>query len=500
MATDRPTAAPERRNRHGFAATMASAARVFVAEALVLPTGMITAIYLTRRLGPADYGLFSLAATLTSWLAWFVSAMYGRATVKLLSESTEAAPETSPAVAAMLRAYVLTGAATTFALVVGADAVARLFGEPELALYVRLLALEIVLFATTMAHKEILVGLGRFRERATCAAVRWTTRMVLVIALVHSGLSVVGAALGSVLATGVELAIARFYVRPPFLATGAAPHGLWRMAAPLVGYSICIKLFQRIDLFALKALGGSAADAGFYGAAHNLSIALSLVTLSLAPLLLANLVRLRISGDHAAARTLCTNALRFAVALLPFAAAAAGASTRLVPLLFGASFLPTAPLFSVLIFAEIAMVLAAVATSLIIAADRPRLVFLVSVAMLAAAVTGHTAVIPRYGPIGAATVTTIVAIAGSAVFVAIAASLWSIRLPTGTLVRAAVLAALAAAATSADLGPAPWVVAQLAVVALAIVAGFVLGGELDDEERAKAFAMIRLRRISHDAV
>lgn len=477
--------------RHGFRATLASAGRIFAAEAMVLPTGMVTAIYLTRKLGPADYGLFSLAATLASWLAWFVSAMYGRATVKLLSESAEDTPEKSPAVAAMLRAYAVTGAAGAIALFAGADSLAALFGEEEIASYLRWLSLEVFLFSLTMAHKEVLVGLGRFRERAMCAMSRWTARMVLVIALVHSGLSVLGAVLGCILATVVELAVARAYVRPAFSAVGPKVSGLWRSMAPLVGYSICVKLFQRIDLFALKALGGSAADAGFYGAAHNLSIALSLVTLSLAPLLLANLVRLRIAGDRETARRLCVNALRFTLVLLPFAAAAAGGSDRVVPLLFGERFSPTAPLFSLLVFAEVALVLCAVSSSLIVAADRPRVVLAVSAVMLMLGIVGHVAVIPRFGPIGAATVTTMVAVGGAIASTWLAGSLWSIRLPVGTLARAGALAALAAAVTSVDLGPRAWVILQMIVAGVATVGGFALCGELGRDERAKMVAVLR---------
>jgi len=476
---------------HGFRATLAGAGRIFAAEAMVLPTGMVTAIYLTRKLGPADYGLFSLAATLASWLAWFVSAMYGRATVKLISESAEAAPEKSPAVAAVLRAHAVTGAAGAIVLMAGADGLAALFGEKEIASYLRWLSLEVLLFSLAMAHKEVLVGLGRFRERATCAVSRWTARMVLVIALVHGGLSVLGAVVGCILATAVELTVARAYVRPAFFAAGPAASGMWSAVAPLVGYSICVKLFQRIDLFALKALGGSAAEAGFYGAAHNLSIALSLVTLSLAPLLLANLVRLRLAGHRDAARSLCLNAFRFTLALLPFAAAAAAASDRIVPLLFGERFSPTVPLFSLLVFAEIAMVACAVSSSLIVAIDRSRIVLAVSLAMLTVGIMGHVVVIPRFGPIGAAVVTTGVAIGGAIVSAALAVSLWSIRLPVATLLRAVVLAAVAAGVASVDLGARGWVFVQLAAAGLASIAGFVLLGELGHGERAKILALVR---------
>lgn len=497
---ERSTPAADGPNPHGFGATVASAARVFSAEALLLPTGLVTAIYLTRRLGPADYGLYSLAITLTSWLAWIVGALYSRATVKLISESSAPAPETTPAVTTMLRAYTLTGACGGLALVAGATPLARLFAEENLAVYLRLLSVEVLLFALATAHKDVLVGLRRFRERALCAAARWSARMVLVIGLVHAGLSVAGAVVGSVLATATELAIARWFVRPRFLRSGAAAGGVWQTVAPLMGYAICIKLFQRIDLFALKALGGSAAEAGFYGAAHNLSVALSLLTLSIAPLLLANMVRLRVSGDGPAARRLCSNTLRLAIGLVPFGAAAAAAADRLLPLLFGARFGPAAPLFSVLIFAEIAMVVAAVATSLIVAADRPRVVLAVSAAMLTAAVAGHATMIPRFGPLGAAAVTTTIAVAGAAAYASLATSFWATRLPAGTIVRSASLALPAAAAASVDLGHTVLVIPQLAAIALAICAAFVLTGELTRREKETVLSALRRREGGRKAL
>ena len=36
----------------------------FLAEALIVPTGVLTAAFLTRRLGPETYGLYVLAAAL----------------------------------------------------------------------------------------------------------------------------------------------------------------------------------------------------------------------------------------------------------------------------------------------------------------------------------------------------------------------------------------------------------------------------------------------------
>jgi len=481
--------------RHGFRATATNAVRVFAAESLMIPTGVITAAFLTRRLGPSDYGTFTLAATVASWLGWFAGAMYSRATVKLISAIDAPAPERSPVIATMVRAYAASGAVAAMLLFVGANGLARLFNDPALATYFRLFALEVALFAFTMVHKEVLIGLGRFRQRAICAAARWTSRMVLILALVGAGMSVTGAVIGSVAAVAVELVTARHYVRPAFFGRDDHSRRLWPMVAPLIGYSVCTRLFNRVDLFALKALGGSAADAGFYGAAQNLTIGTSLLTLSFVPLLLANLVTLRHRGGEEAARRLAGNSVRFVVLLLPLAAVAAGGADRLVRLLFGAPFLPTASIFSLLVFGEIASVLAAVSTVLIIAKDRHRATFVIAAAVLGVAVVGHLSLIPRFGALGAASVTAAAALGGAVATTSVARVLWDIPLPVTTAARAVVLAALGYFAATFDVGSDWLVVPQMAAIAVAITAGFLVTGELTATERAGIAALVSAKRL-----
>lgn len=61
----------------------------FLAEALVLPTGLITAGYLTRHLGPEGYGLFTLAATLIGWVTFSTTSLFSRTTIKFISEAND---------------------------------------------------------------------------------------------------------------------------------------------------------------------------------------------------------------------------------------------------------------------------------------------------------------------------------------------------------------------------------------------------------------------------
>ncbi len=60
--------------------TLDGTIRVFLAEALILPTGLLSAAFLTRSLGPRDYGLFTLAATIVVWTEWVATSAFSRAT------------------------------------------------------------------------------------------------------------------------------------------------------------------------------------------------------------------------------------------------------------------------------------------------------------------------------------------------------------------------------------------------------------------------------------
>src|SRR3954447_11990854 len=75
--------------------------RIFLGEALMLPTGLITAAFLTRKLAPVGYGSFTVAATLVAWIEWSITAMFGRASFKIIGEATD----WRPAGAAISRLY-----------------------------------------------------------------------------------------------------------------------------------------------------------------------------------------------------------------------------------------------------------------------------------------------------------------------------------------------------------------------------------------------------------
>src|SRR5437879_9856711 len=96
--------------------------RVFLGEMLLLPTGLLTAAYLTRKLAPEGYGLFTLAATIVAWIEWSITAIFSRAAFKLIGE----ADDWRPIGAAVARLQFVLGGFAALALALCASPIAVL--------------------------------------------------------------------------------------------------------------------------------------------------------------------------------------------------------------------------------------------------------------------------------------------------------------------------------------------------------------------------------------
>ena len=460
------------------------AAHIFASEALLVPVGLLTAAYLSRRFGPEGYGLLTLAFAPVVLLESNVAAALSRPSIKLVGGAS--ADELGRVGAAVLRLYLLAGCALCLALWAAAGPLARLMAEPSLARYVRVLALDAPLFCAAQAHRNIIVGLGRFRQRALASAARWTTRLLLVVAFVYFTGSPVGALWGTVCASVVELAVCRLYARPALFVR--APYPLRRLcgyALPLVASALCMSLHGRLDIVMLKSLGASAASAGVYGVAQNLALLPALFSYALAPALLSTLARSLREGDERGARSLARLAMRAVVLLLPAAAATAGAAPEIVGLIFGREYAAAAALLRPLVFGSLALLLASVAASVLAAAGRERWALHVAWPTLACAGAGHALLIPSWGAGGAALVTTLTAFACALTSVALVWRAWRVAPPARTLLSSAAVAACAYALTAYVPAPGPLLALKLACACALAAAALALLGEFGARRRLR---------------
>ena len=462
------------------------------AEMLLLPTGLITAAVLARVLGPANYGLFALVSAFIGWIGLTTTSLLARAAVKFVSETEHWEPVAS----SILRWRLAIGSAATLVVLIGASAFARLLGEPSLTPYLRVFAVDLLLVNLVRTYRDVLTGTGHFREVATLSVVRWIVRMVLLAGLVAITHSVMAAVVGSVVTSLVELLVASRYQSLKLCGpAGLASSRLWSVAAPLLVFSSALQLHTKVDLFAISALGGTAIDAGLYSAAQNLAVPPSLFALGFAPLLLATLGRLERTGQHHDATETARLSLRLCLSLIPLAAIVAGASSEIIPLIFGAAFAGAAPLLTLLFGATVSLAATAVCVSIVTASTRAvgvsRNVTMLGALLLGSALALHLVLIPRLGALGAALATALSAFASAVVALIMVHRTWRVQ-AYATGVRM-LLAGVPVYWMAAVLHTAAWWTLGLKLVLLVLVtvAILVIIGEFSTDDRRRVRELLR---------
>lgn len=468
--------------------------RIFLAEAMLLPTGLLTAGFLSRQLGPEGYGLFTLAAMILSWVEWGSSSVFMRSSVKFISETRNL----QPVMATVLQQHFWMGSAATIGLCTLAVPIAQVMGEPRLAAYLWLFAPQILFFNLARAHRATLTGLGQYSQQAIASAIRWIARLGFIVLLVNLGLSIWGAILGSVAAAFIEFAVSRCYVQMPLFHPNPMPaRKLWGHAAPMTLYALATQLYTKLDLVLLKALGGTAEQAGIYGAAQNLALIPGLFAVAFTSVLLSTLGRIQQNGELSQAKELSQDAMRLVLLLLPFGAIIAGAAPEIVRLIFGSQFLAAAPLLSLLIFGALIQVMTAVATVILIAADRANWTALLTLPLLPLVCLAHWFSIGRWGTTGAAIVTVGV-ISLSAIVTLIAVySVWRIFPPLGSLCRALLVSVGLYFLSAHWSGTGLWLVLQSSAIALLIPLSYLLLGEFTAREIALIRQLKPSMRVKH---
>lgn len=460
------------------------------AEALALPTGLLIAALLTRRLSPKGYGLFALATPLVVWIEWAILPIVSHATIKFVSESEE----WQEVGTAALRLHLLAGCLGMLVVWLLAAPVATMLNEPALAGYLYLYALDIPLFTLVHAHRSVLVGTGGFNARALASSAHSIAKLLCVALLVECGFSVSGALVGYGASSLVELVVIRLYVRPALLARCGFPlRRFLGYATPLFLSTLSLSICDKLDLFMLKRLSGVVELAGIYGAAQALAVAPSIVSVALAPLLLSSQSRMLSTAQVQQASDVGREVMRAVIWLIPMAAIAAGAAPEIIDWIYGAAFASSAPLFAVLLFGQVARVLLIMATTSLVATGKPRWVFLLSCPLLLLAFMGHLIMIPRLGALGASLVTAAVSALGALGGVAAVWRCLRTLPPAATVVRSLVLAGCAYIAAASWPAPGLLLLVKLPILGLGIVLLLFLLGEFNPADLKLARGMLGWR-------
>lgn len=458
-------------------------------EGLALPTGLVTVVLLTRALGASDYGLYTLTVGIVLLIQRAIGSLLSRATIKFVSESADPDAVSNTA----LRLHVLVGTVLAAAVVTTAPVLASALGEASLSTFIRMFALSLPVQAAADAHVHMLVGRGQFRRRALARAAYWTARPVLVVGPVLAGYGVVGALAGAMAAPVAGLLVARRVVRPR-LAGPVVPMGpLLSFAAPLLLAGIATDLSRRIDLFALKALGGSAAEAGMYASAQNLAWIPAMLAGAFSPLLLSSMARAIADRRPERARQLAVDFLRGPLWILPLAGAVAGASTQIVRFTFGVEFEAAGAYLALLIFAGVSVTLSAAAGVTLVVGNHLRVHVIGAVLPLVVSLVAFGFLIPRFGGTGAAASTLMGILTGVAYRLVAVYRLWDVTLPWPTVLRVILLVPPAFLAGSWGPAQGLGLVVKLTLISCGVAVALVAMGEFSPDEVRRAGRAISVR-------
>ncbi|MGE0826708.1 MAG: lipopolysaccharide biosynthesis protein [Candidatus Binatia bacterium] len=467
---------------------LSGTALTLAAEALFPLSGLVTAIILTRYLGTAGYGILVLVVSMVAWVEVVIAALFSRATIKLTSELTD----WHPIGVTVLRLSLGVSSGVTIVLWLGAPGLAALLHEPEIVFYLCLFACDIPIFAVNRAHDSILTGIGDFHQRAITRALRWTARLVFIVAFVAWDFAITGAIFANIGASLIELLVLRRYVRLSLFASSSYPTtDLWRVAAPLFSSTLFLSLHLQLDQLLLKMLGGTTAQVGIYGAARNLASLPGLLSVALTPLLVSTLSHLLHNAERTVAQRIARNALRLVLALFPFAGLVAGGAPAIIGTIFGASFSTAAPLLAVLIFGALALVLVSVGIAILTAGSMYRGTLVVTSFLVPLTVLGSMIIIPQYSSLGAALVWTGVSISGALLTLLVLYYLWGIAPPLGTFARSVFLTYVTYVCSVLDPVSGLWFWGKFTVLGLAIPGAYLLLGECSREERRMLAALAR---------
>ncbi len=460
---------------------------IFFAESLVFPTGIIVTIYLTRKLGAFGFGIFSLVSVLIGWVERSLTEFFGRATIKFIGE----ADDWRAVAATVTRLHLISSVGVAVLIWFGSSAIADWLNEPLLSRYLRIFCFDIPIFLMARAFRNVLIGVGNFGSRAAQSAGRWLSRLCFIVIFVEMGFSVSGAIWGTIAASAVECAIGYFFIRLPFTHRLMIPvKKFWGYSIPIFLSTVLLVLYQRMDLFMLKMLGGTTEQAGFYGAAQTIYLVYGVVTLALAPLLLSTIAQNMKRGDSEAAKNIGSDALRFILFLFPLAAVVSGASWEIFPLVFGASFEAGSTLFSYLIFSMLSISMISIVTSIMTAYGKPRWTLYFMMPLPPLAFMGLRFTIPLFGPLGAAATTTAFSVAWMCLGLAVVQRSWRIGIPFSSILKCVLIGISVYLISFMWSAPHIMLAIKIVSLSLAVIFFLFLSGEIRKHEIQFLFRLL----------
>jgi stage V sporulation protein B len=356
------------------------------AKVVFIVTAFAVTVVLPRQLGPAIYGIFSVAFGAASLLNNVLIASTVQTVSKIVSDDEEKA---SVALRHGLLMQIAIGAFLGIAFLLAGPLLAdRVYHDTALIPLFRIsagVAFAYAVYATLVGY---LNGRRKFLHQAGLDMTFSILRTTGLIGGALLGIGAVGATAGFGVAAAIILAIALATIGIGTSGAGFSPKRFIALTWPIWFYQGCVQAVMQIDLQLLKywvtaiamGAGTSEADAveaanvlaGQYSAAQKFAFVPYQLILSVTFIVFPFVSRAVAGGDREAAKRYIHNAMRFSVVVLcAMAAPIAGAASGVMRIAVGAEFLPGAEALGVLALGQVGFALFVIGATILTGSGRP---------------------------------------------------------------------------------------------------------------------------------
>jgi stage V sporulation protein B len=374
-----------------------------VSQACLFVSGYVITVLLARGLGPEDYGIYGVILSILFWVEQMSRLGIPSATTKLIAEDPPEAPLLAQTVWLLGAALFCVAFAVCWAT---APMLAGLFHLPDGAPLLRLAAFDIPCYGMYFIYRGVSQGRREFATLSMASASYGVGKVVGILGLWAFGLSVEGALVVNILGSCIALAVIASRTPIPLgFCDAATVRRVLRLGFPLAMGACIASLLYHVDLWSLKALLPEERPEaiGIYLAANQVGRIPQLGVQVVSTVLFASLARASSSHDLMLARRYVQGATRFLwVVLLPVSVLTAVEAEGIMRLLFSPRFAGGGAVLRILIFGFSLFAFWDAFSTMLHARGEMSISVGIGVGLLVVQLALNLALIPVYGPLGAA--------------------------------------------------------------------------------------------------
>lgn len=331
-----------------------------------------THIGLGRFFAPAVYGYLGIIASTFSIMETILRWGLGRAVAFYVARDRGGAKQVLKKSLQLQTVYTLICFSVFFSF---SDRLAVILGDPGLSSYLRWGAFFIITFAFVPVYSGFLNGMGAFRKQGAITVIRSLVKLLFIVILLAAGMEIYGVIIAYTASTLMATVYGIWASRPnpgP-VRERVQTKNIIAFGFPLFISALAASLLMRMDLFMIQSLLSNPVLTGLYASASALIKAPYFLSLGTGLVVFRTVAQLKAKSPSEVREFISTTIYYYILLLAPLPFILSAAAEQILGLTFGHSYLLAAPIFQILSFCFVFMILNDVLTTLIAALNRPRL-------------------------------------------------------------------------------------------------------------------------------